>query len=68
MIDAFVQVELITGEPEVEMMAQLADITDARDVSLGSLSAETPLQRQILMWQRELIRRAERKAGKRVGG
>jgi hypothetical protein len=45
-------------EPELYMIARPAESTDKTGPSTGSLSAETPLQRQILLWQGELLRRA----------
>jgi hypothetical protein len=50
-------------EPELNMIARPTEITDRTAPSTGSLSAETPLQRQILLWQHELLRRAELRRG-----
>jgi hypothetical protein len=46
-------------EPELHMIARPSQIPEKTAPSTGSLSAETPLQRQILLWQHELLRRAE---------
>jgi hypothetical protein len=51
-------------EPESYMIARPSDI-DKTAPSTGPFSAETPLQRQILLWQHELLRRAELR---RTGG
>lgn len=48
------------------MIARPADITQTSPATPDLASAETPLQRQILLWQRELLRRRE--AGKQEGG
>ena len=49
-------------EPEVTVIARPGDIAQTGTSSTASLEGETPLQRQILLWQRELVRRAELKA------
>jgi hypothetical protein len=41
------------------MIARPSDITHPAPTGDDLPPAETPLQRQILLWQRELIRRAE---------
>jgi hypothetical protein len=46
-------------EPELYMIARPGEIPDKTAPSIGASSAETPLQRQILLWQHELLRRAE---------
>jgi hypothetical protein len=46
-------------EPELYMIARPTDITRTDNSSTGWPAAETPLQRQIILWQRELLRRAE---------
>ena len=46
-------------EPELTMIARPTDITRPDAASPGLPPAETPLQRQIILWQRELVRRAE---------
>jgi hypothetical protein len=42
---------------EVSMIARTVDLTQASETRLAA--DETPLQRQIILWQRELVRRAE---------
>jgi hypothetical protein len=46
-------------EPELFMIARPTDVTRTDDSSTGWPVGETPLQRQIILWQRELLRRAE---------
>ena len=46
-------------EPEPTMIARPSDITRPDASGTGLPVGETPLQRQIILWQRELIRRAE---------
>ena len=46
-------------EPELTMIARPTDINRPDASSTGLPAAETPLQRQIILWQRELVRRAE---------
>jgi hypothetical protein len=46
-------------EPERYMIARPTDITEKTAPSIAASAAETPLQRQILLWQHELLRRAE---------
>jgi hypothetical protein len=41
------------------MIARPTDFTRPDASSTGLPAAETPLQRQIILWQRELVRRAE---------
>jgi hypothetical protein len=41
------------------MIARLTDITETGISAADVPAAETPLQRQILLWQRELVRRGE---------
>ncbi|HEX5575614.1 MAG TPA: hypothetical protein VFX42_07040 [Gemmatimonadales bacterium] len=48
------------------MIARPTDITQTGASAADVPAAETPLQRQILLWQRELVRRGE--AGKRGSG
>jgi hypothetical protein len=55
-------------EPEVTVIARPGDIAQTGTPSIASPEGETPLQRQILLWQRELVRRAELKAGLRASG
>ena len=53
------------------MIARPADITHTGPTTPDLASAERPMQRQILLWQRELLRRAERQgsgAGGQPGG
>jgi hypothetical protein len=58
-IDAFTtRRRLIGPEPELNMIARPTEVTDQAAPNTAS-SAETPLQRQILLWQHELLRRAE---------
>jgi hypothetical protein len=45
-------------EPELEMIARPTDITETGVSAAALAAAETPLQRQILLWQMELMRRA----------
>ena len=45
-------------EPELEMIARPTDITETGVSAAALAAAETPLQRQILLWQMELVRRA----------
>lgn len=45
--------------PELEMIARPTDITASGALKPEFPLAETPLQRQILLWQRELVRRGE---------
>jgi hypothetical protein len=49
----------MTPKPELPMIDRRTDITRPDASSTGWPSAETPLQRQIILWQRELLRRAE---------
>jgi hypothetical protein len=58
--------ELVRPKPEIEMIARPTDITHPGTSNADLPSAETPLQRQILLWQRELMLRAA--AGQRGGG
>jgi hypothetical protein len=46
-------------ELELEMIARPTDIAQTMPSTPDLSSAETPLQRQILLWQWELVRRAE---------
>ena len=46
-------------EPELVMIARPTDVTRTDASSTGCPVGETPLQRQIILWQRELLRRAE---------
>ena len=48
------------------MIARPTDITHTGPTTPDLASAESPMQLQILLWQRELLKRAE--AGKRGGG
>jgi hypothetical protein len=50
---------MLRPEPEAEMIARPIDITQSSQTTPDLASAETPLQRQILLWQRELLRRRE---------
>ena len=43
------------------MIARPEDIPASGSSSPDLSGAETPLQRQIILWQRELLRRAERR-------
>jgi hypothetical protein len=49
----------MTPKPEIAMIARPSDITHPASSGDDVPRAETPLQRQILLWQRELLRRAE---------
>jgi hypothetical protein len=51
--------ERLRPEPEIEMIARPTDLTHPNVSSADLPAAETPLQRQILLWQRELLRRRE---------
>lgn len=57
-------------EPEIQMIARPTDITQAGLSTPDLASAKTPLQRQILLWQRELLQRAQKggAAGQRGSG
>jgi len=46
-------------EPEIAMIARLTDITQTSPTIPDLASAQSPLQRQILLWQHELLRRRE---------
>lgn len=48
------------------MIARPTDITHTAPTTPDLASAQSPMQRQILLWQRELLRRT--KAGKRESG
>ena len=51
--------EQMRPEPEQAMIARPSDITRPDASGSGLPRAETPLQRQIILWQRELLRQAE---------
>jgi hypothetical protein len=51
--------EAMRPQPEIDMIARPTDITRQDASSTGLPAAESPLQRQIILWQRELVRRAE---------
>jgi hypothetical protein len=65
-IDAYLPAELRNLLSGAEMIARPSDITRTSPTTPDPASAESPMQRQILLWQREILKRAE--AGKRVGG
>ena len=46
-------------QPEMDMIARPRDITRQDGSSAGLPAKESPLERQIILWQRELVRRAE---------
>lgn len=54
---------------EEDMIARITNTSSTTTSTPDPPAVETPLQRQILLWQRELLRRAERRqAGQPASG